>query len=74
MVQKLLLVFVLGGVLLASVWFAAQAWLQVDTQMSAHGWTAMVLGVVLSLIVGVGLMALVFFSSRHGYDDIDNDV
>jgi hypothetical protein len=27
------------------------------------------LGIVFSLIVGCGLMALVFYSSRHGYDD-----
>jgi hypothetical protein len=28
----------------------------------------MALGVVFSLVVGIGLMALVFYSSRHGYD------
>jgi hypothetical protein len=27
-------------------------------------------GVVFSLVVGGGLMALVFYSSRHGYDDL----
>jgi hypothetical protein len=27
--------------------------------------------VTLSLIVGCGLMALVFYSHRHGYDEID---
>lgn len=27
------------------------------------------LGIVFSLVVGCGLMALVFYSSRHGYDD-----
>jgi hypothetical protein len=40
-----------------------------DTPLGVHGWTAMVLGIVFSLIVGIGLMALVFYSSRHGYDD-----
>jgi hypothetical protein len=29
----------------------------------------MALGIIFSLLVGVGLMALVFYSSRHGYDD-----
>jgi hypothetical protein len=29
--------------------------------------------VLASLAVGVGLMALVFYSSRRGYDEIDRD-
>lgn len=29
----------------------------------------MALGMVFSLLVGVGLMALVFYSSRAGYDE-----
>ena len=35
----------------------------------ASGYVALVLGVVFSLVVGVGLMALVFYSSRKGYDE-----
>ena len=35
-----------------------------------EGVIALVAGVTVSLIVGVGLMALVFYSSRHGYDDM----
>ncbi|MGY4303188.1 flagellar basal body-associated protein FliL [Bradyrhizobium sp. USDA 4369] len=37
--------------------------------MPTEGWIALILGVVVSLIVGVGLMALLFYSSRKGYDD-----
>lgn len=37
--------------------------------MPEQGWIALTLGVVVSLIVGIGLMALVFYSSRRGYDD-----
>jgi hypothetical protein len=33
------------------------------------GYTAMALGVILSLAVGFGLMALIFYSSRKGYDE-----
>lgn len=29
----------------------------------------MILGIVFSLVVGVGLMGLVFYSSRKGYDE-----
>ena len=35
-----------------------------------EGVIALVAGVTVSTIVGVGLMALVFYSSRHGYDDM----
>lgn len=38
-------------------------------EMTIHGWIAMAIGVVFSMAVGIGLMALVFFSARHGYDD-----
>ena len=40
-----------------------------DVGMSAAGWIAMVLGVLVTLALGIGLMALVFISSRHGYDE-----
>jgi hypothetical protein len=30
---------------------------------------AMTLGIILSLVVGCGLMTLMFYSSRHGYDE-----
>jgi hypothetical protein len=33
------------------------------------GFVALTLGVLFSLVVGVGLMALVFYSSRKGYDE-----
>ena len=37
--------------------------------MGAHGYAAMILGIVFSLLVGCGLMGLLFYSSRHGYDE-----
>ena len=38
-------------------------------EMSAAGWGAMLLGIVLTLGLGVGLMSLVFISNRRGYDE-----
>jgi hypothetical protein len=35
--------------------------------MPAAGYVAMWLGIVFSLVVGCGLMMLVFYSSRHGH-------
>jgi hypothetical protein len=66
------LALVLFSLLGLAVSFMIAAWTRTDAQMSAHGWTALVLGVVLSLIVGCGLMALMFFSSRRGYDEPPN--
>lgn len=40
-----------------------------DVEMSVSGYVAMVLGAVVSLAVGGGLMALLFWSNRKGFDD-----
>jgi hypothetical protein len=39
------------------------------TAVPASGYVAMALGVIFSLAVGVGLMAMIFYSSRKGYDE-----
>lgn len=40
-----------------------------DADVPASGYVAMAFGVVVSLAVGFGLMALIFYSSRKGYDE-----
>jgi hypothetical protein len=56
--------------LAASVWFAYYVWASdAGPPMPASGYAAMALGVLFSLVVGMGLMALVFYSHRHGYDE-----
>ncbi len=37
--------------------------------MPEQGYIALTLGVVFSLLIGCGLMALLFYSSRRGYDE-----
>jgi hypothetical protein len=60
---------VLLGILAASSWFAYQGLTTGQgVQISVHGYIAMALGIFFSLVVGVGLMTLVFYSSRAGYD------
>jgi hypothetical protein len=69
-----LLVLVLGGLLAAVMFGVLSDW--DASAMSIHGWIALGLGTFLSLAVGGGLMALVFYSARHGYDDrieVDRD-
>lgn len=67
-----LLILFLGGVLAAVLYVVFKDW--DASAMSVHGWIALGAGTALSLIVGIGLMALVFYSARKGYDDrIDMD-
>jgi len=65
-----ILVVALFAILAASVWLAVRTWISAEgPPMPAAGYAAMTIGVVLSLAVGFTLMGLLFYSSRHGYDD-----
>ncbi len=69
-VATLAIVVPLLVILAAALWYAAGAWVSLGgPPMPATGYIAMVLGIVFSLIIGCGLMALLFYSSRHGYDE-----
>ena len=68
--RKFLIIVPLVALLAVSAWFAIYAWTAIEgPPVPAEGQVAMWLGIVFSLIVGCGLMALVFYSSRHGYDE-----
>lgn len=69
-IGTVLIIAVLLIVLGASAWFAYDG-LTVgdDTPVSSHAYIAMGLGVFFSLLIGVGLMVLLFYSSRRGYDE-----
>jgi hypothetical protein len=70
LVKIALLVVPLFAILAAAGWYAASAWVSVSgPPLPAVGYVAMALGVVFSLVVGCGLMALLFYSNRHGYDE-----
>ena len=61
----------LFALLALSIWFAGAAWEHIGGEpIPFYGYVAIVGGVLISLLVGGGLMALVFYSSRHGYDDL----
>jgi hypothetical protein len=58
------------ALLVAAAWFLVTTWTHLGgPDIPLYGWFAIGGGVVLSLLVGGGLMALVFYSSRKGYDD-----
>lgn len=61
----ILLTFFVGATVLAYLGWTNAA----GTDVPASGYAALALGVVASLAVGFGLMALVFYSSRAGYDE-----
>jgi prolipoprotein diacylglyceryltransferase len=62
-------IVVLIGFLIASVAYAIHAWSALDgVGISTTGWVFLVLGVFFTVLVGGGLMALLFYSSRHHYD------
>ena len=65
-------VTIAAGAVLVVVVVIASLWSGLgESEISLAGWLAMALGVILTLGLGIGLMALVFISSRRGYDEID---
>jgi hypothetical protein len=65
----MLAIAVLVALLLWSGWYAVTAWNAMSgVKISVLGWIFMSLGAVVTFLVGAGLMALVFYSSRHGMD------
>jgi hypothetical protein len=58
------------ALLIVVVVMATMGWnAAAGTDVPPVGYAAMAAGVLFSLLVGVGLMALVFYSSRAGYDE-----
>jgi|HigsolmetaAR203D_1030402.scaffolds.fasta_scaffold00073_55 VIT1/CCC1 family predicted Fe2+/Mn2+ transporter len=72
--QTLLLAIVMLAFLAVAVWFAVDAWTSMESashqanRVTFHGYMALLVGGIGTLAVGVGLMALVFYSSRNDYD------
>ncbi|HEY1836040.1 MAG: hypothetical protein WBQ17_01940 [Rhizomicrobium sp.] len=62
-------IVVLIGFLIAAIAYAIHAWNALaGVGISPLGWVFLGCGVVFTLLVGGGLMALLFYSSRHHYD------
>jgi len=63
-VTVLLLLLVATAVLAYLGWTSAG-----NIEVPTSAYVAMAFGVIFSVVVGVGLMTLVFYSSRKGYDE-----
>jgi hypothetical protein len=70
--MRALLFLSLFGLLGLAAWFAASTFMHIGggDPIPLYGYVAIAGGVLFSLAVGGGLMALVFYSNRHGYDDL----
>lgn len=62
------------GLLAAAVAVAVWVWQEMgQVEIGMHGLIAIGLGAVLTFLLGAGLMALMFFSARRGYDERAHD-
>ena len=65
-----LVLAILFLLLAAAIVFAVWAWLYFgEVEISMMGLLAMTGGILVALALGAGLMALMFYSARKGYDD-----
>jgi hypothetical protein len=60
---------VLLAILAAVGAFAYEGLTLPGAPMPGQGYAAMAIGIAFSVVIGVGLMALVFYSSRRCYDE-----
>jgi hypothetical protein len=67
--RSLLIIVILLAILAGVGYFAYSAFSIDGDPIPTEGYLALALGAGFSIIVGVGLMMLLFFSSRRGYDD-----
>lgn len=68
--KTVLLLIFWGVALIASTWAMIHYLLLFnDVELSSHGTFALILGVVFSLALGIGLMRLVYWSHKNGYDE-----
>lgn len=66
----LLIALVLALLMAGGLWAVAGSWLGFgeESGISLNGLIALILGCFLTFGLGVGLMALVFYSNRSGHD------
>jgi heme/copper-type cytochrome/quinol oxidase subunit 1 len=65
----ILIITVLLGLLAAVGWYAYAGLTGPGEPMPSNYYVALVMGGLAAVLTGMGLMALVFYSSRRGYDE-----
>ena len=65
----ILAILIMLGMLGWAGWYAVRSWNAMSgVKMSPLGWVFMAMGAIVTFLVGAGLMALIFYSSRHDID------
>ena len=74
--KKKIITFTFLTALLVVSFFSIKFWNKLDfIEISTNGLLAIFICAIVSFVIGSGLMALSFFSSRFGYDDkVDHDL
>ena len=67
--SKWLVTAMLLGLVIATIWVSYDLWIMVVATVPAFVWLLLAIGGILSIVLGGGLMALVFYSNRMGYDE-----
>jgi hypothetical protein len=73
-IDRWLVIAALMGLLGLALWAAYRQWILVDAELPAWAWISLAFGALLSILVGGGLMALIFYSSRQGYDEPPHNI
>ena len=74
--RKKIIILTFLTVLIITSFFSVKLWLNLDfIDISTNGMIAIIVCAVMSFIIGSGLMALAFFSSKYGFDEkVDHDL
>jgi hypothetical protein len=68
-ISTILVMTILLGLLAAVGWFAWAGIAAPGEPMPTEGYVALALGAFTAVLVGMGLMTLIFYSSHSGYDE-----
>jgi hypothetical protein len=66
---RVLTFIALVALLLGAFALGYVTWTTVDTAIPPIVYVMMAIGILVTVLIGGGLMALVFYSSRRGYDE-----
>jgi hypothetical protein len=67
--MRVVIILILLAILAAVGVFAYEGLSLPGEAMPGEGYAAMAIGIVLTSVVGIALMALLFYLSRRGYDE-----